>query len=154
MSKSWHLEIRESGSDWERMDPIHSYTKRETAEERAQGYGELYPNTEYRVMPDDQLIEIKETVISKGQHAGEEGVRLSLILPEDRPAPSLSDVTRGYYEGSEHIELCYLAGGYEIAANQLGTASIYDDNGNYITDDAEVAVDMGIIRRIANEYIA
>ena len=96
-------------------------------------------------------ITLKQTTIVKGRQINEQGVNLALMLPGEQVSGDLSAVTRGYYQGSETIIPAELEDGYEIAENKLGTASIYDKDGNFVTDDAVQAIELGIVRIVALE---
>lgn len=95
-----------------------------------------------------QEIKLRQTTITQGRYMGEEGVSLSLMLPDEKIG-NLNGDTRGYYQGNQVAIDAVLEDGYKIAENKLGTASIYNANDVFVTDDAEQAIEMGIIRRVA-----
>lgn len=97
-----------------------------------------------------QNIKLLETEITQGLYMAEQGVTLSLILPNYKPCGDLSASFNGYYQGSEYAIDAVLADGYEICATKLGTAAIFDVQCDFVTDSVDDAIERGIIRRVVN----
>lgn len=97
-------------------------------------------------------ITLREITITQGQSIGEIGTTHALRLPDDPvPETNLSVATRGYYQGSECIIDAVLEDGYQICNTIGGGPAIFDAGENYVTDDADAAISMGIIRRVATK---
>ncbi len=92
-------------------------------------------------------IKLLQTTITRAPAMAECGTTLAFAPSDYQPVGDISGRFNGYYQGHEELIDAEMEDGYSLRDTDQEVA-LLDPSGKFVTDDANVAVDMQIVRRV------